>query len=126
MSVVKLTMIAAVCALSVSTAAAQDLPANELDLRCATVGLSLAGSPQSTEQVRGAGTMIAIHYIGKIYGRTPDIDLEAALVRLSESMTPAELDAERIRCGTEFQVLGNALTAMGERMQRRAREQPAN
>jgi hypothetical protein len=124
MAKLTLAAIAAACALSFAAAAtAQDISGNEADLRCATVGLTLAGSPQSNEQMRDAGTMIAIHYIGKVYGRSPEIDLEDEVLRLTRTMTPEDLESERIRCGTEFQALGASLIAMGESMQRRAAEQ---
>jgi hypothetical protein len=101
-------------------AAAQD--ANDADLRCATVGLSMAGASEGNPQLQSAGTMIAIYYIGRVHGRTPDINLEDSLFQLSRRLTTADLEVERVRCGTEFQALGMALQEMGGNLQRRGAE----
>ncbi len=99
---------------------AQTLSRQELDLRCAAVGLALAGAPNAPVEQQTGGTMIAIYYIGRVEGRDPNINLEDALFELSQRVSMADLDNERPRCGAEFQATGQRLVTMGANLQRRS------
>jgi hypothetical protein len=103
--------------LCVSGAAfAQDSPTLNANTRCAIVGLAAAGTGATDEQ-RQAGSMLSLFYIGRIQGEAPNIDLEQLIRRYANQMSTAEVEAERIRCSTEFRELGEALIEMGGRMQ---------
>jgi hypothetical protein len=115
--------IAACCVGFTSLAAAPayaDVTPDDPDLRCAAVGLMIASSGDQTTQM--AGSMIAVHYVGKLQGRDPAIDLEEELFQLSLVITEAEFAVEQRRCGAEFQRLGQNMITMGNNLQRRARE----
>lgn len=76
----------------------------------------------TTDEERNAGTMIAIYYVGKIEGRSPDIDLEEELFQLTQRMTMDEIFAERQRCSAEVQTMGRSLVEMGQNLQVRERD----
>jgi hypothetical protein len=103
-----------------ATPAAADVATDDPDLRCAAIGLMLAASSDEAQQ--NAGTMIAVHYIGKLQGRDQSIDLEEELFQFSLVATEVGMAADQVRCGTEFQTLGYDMIRMGENLQRRARQ----
>lgn len=115
--------IAACCVgvtLFASAPAFAEITPSDPDLRCAAVGLMIASTGDQSTQV--AGSMIAVHYIGKLQGREPSIDLEEELFQLSRVITQAELATEQQRCSAAFQQLGQSMITMGNNLQRRARE----
>jgi len=107
---------------AVTPAAAQTDPALDADLRCALVGLSLAGLNGATPEQQQAGTLVSLFYIGRLQGRAPSINLESEIEALSGRVTPTEMQAEGQRCGAEMTAVGQSLIAMGQNMQRRAQE----
>ena len=97
-----------------------ELPADASnDLACAVVGFELAGDAQATQEVRQAGNLIAIYYLGRLHGRAPGVDLETPIFQYSHTLTLERLNAERARCGGEFQTVGRDLRDIGQRLDAR-------
>lgn len=112
--------LAAVALLCAPHALAQDDAQLQADLRCATLGLSIIGSPDATPEQKQGGALISSYYIGRVQGRSPSINLEDAIYDTTVNMTPEQAEQDRQRCSTEFQTLGRSLIDMGANMQRRA------
>lgn len=99
-----------------ASANAQVTGHNPNDLKCAVVGLTIAGTAGANAQQQQAGTLIALYYLGRVQGAEPAADLQALITREAEALTVATLDAERVRCGQEFAAMGQAMVQMGENM----------
>ncbi|MBN8606041.1 MAG: hypothetical protein J0L81_03915 [Caulobacterales bacterium] len=89
---------------------------NPNDLKCAVVGLTIAGTAGANAQQQQAGTLIALYYLGRVQGAEPAADLQALITREAEALTLATLETERMRCATEFSAMGQAMVRMGESM----------
>jgi hypothetical protein len=85
------------------------------DLRCLAIGLRMINLGDA--QHRTAGTMITMYYVGKLAGRTPDLDLESAFLRQLDQMKPDDYAAEARRCGAEVTAKGNQLVKVGKDLQ---------
>ena len=48
-----------------------------------------------------------------IDGRSPTLDLQAALVEQAKKMTPADLKSAAVRCGKELSARGAEVTRIG-------------
>lgn len=106
-------MMAAGAALGVlAWPAAAQVDQTTADLRCAIVGMAMAGQATTQQQ----GMMAALYYIGKLDGRTPDLDLEQRVRSEAAGMTPQVIAAEGQRCGQELMARGKALATIGEHL----------
>jgi len=95
--IVVVTLMAAVSlAIGASPARAEDDP-NVADVRCLVVAIKMAGSPES--QTRSVAMLAGLYFVGRLRGRAPDMDLEAAMVRQLRTMTTDDIERERLRCG---------------------------
>lgn len=86
------------------------------DLRCIAALTSVTSSlPEADRGGVAAGVMF---YIGRVEGRDPGIDISEAIIKAiaDEEKFAATLPQELKRCGTEMQVKGASLTAIGERL----------
>lgn len=103
--------LAAAAALSAQTAD----PATEADLRCVAV-LALAGAkaPEDKKMALAGGLLF---FAGRIEGRSPDLDLEAGLRRVSAGLTDAAVRENLTRCAGILQERGTYLSDIGKRMQ---------
>jgi hypothetical protein len=88
------------------------------DVRC-FVAFSLLSSDADEEVVEG-GVMAAQYFLGRLDGRTPGLDLEAAVTQAGEGMDEAAHAALLESCGKTFQDRNNEVAKMGEQA-----EQPA-
>ena len=119
---IKNALAAAFVFLATGAASAQTISPDEAtlaDVRCLVIGFSLAGAGP-TPEARQAGNLISIYYVGRVHGRTPDLDMGDLLYQQSLQATPESLEADRVRCGTEFQQVGRDLVDLGARMQARS------
>ena len=91
--------------------------ATEDDLRCLVVSIYLVKNKDP--ELAKAGQMASGYFLGRIDGRTPHLDLEEAMVRVSKSMDEARVKAEAGRCGALLQQRGAAVVAMGRRIKQR-------
>jgi hypothetical protein len=119
-------LIIAACFLTALTpqSARADVAAFDPDLRCAAIGFAMTGRPDATEEQRNVGMMIAAHYVGRLQGHSPTLDIEDQLFQLSQHLTPADLAAETTRCGDEIQALGRSLMEIGDNLRQRRLEAP--
>ena len=97
-----------------SGASAADAGATD-DLRCMAVGLALAGN--ANPDVKNAGTLASMYYLGRLDAHTPSVDLEAGLKQELGRMSPDDLKSEAVRCGQQLQARGRAVTEIGQRLQ---------
>ena len=91
-------------------AAAQDDAAGK-DLRCMIITMSLMSSNDPTQQQQGL--MGTLYYVGRLDGRTPDLDLEARLRGEVAQLTPQVMAAEAQRCSAQLIARGKALQDIG-------------
>ena len=110
------TVLAAAMAAAIfaGSAHAQSADALAADTRCAMLGLSMAGASTATDEQRQAGAMLSLYFVGKMYGRSPGIDLRAAINQQATSLTADLMQSESRRCGEEFRTLGQTLSALGQ------------
>ena len=71
-------------------------------------------------QVKALATAASIYFVGRLKGRAPDLDLEAAIVNQFGRMAPEDMRDETQRCSGELQAEGNRLKAIGEDLKQRA------
>src|SRR5690349_16546544 len=81
------------------------------DIRCFMVASELGGSNDQSE--RTAGLLASEYYLGRIDGRAPGLNLEAAMMR---ELPISDTDrASLLRsCGARLQARGAAVQAIGE------------
>ena len=92
------------------------------DIHCYIVSLQMITSSDPTQKV--AGTMTHGYWLGKIDGRSPQLDLEGSvLAELPAMANEALFRAEAVRCGQEMIKRGQAETEIGKDIQRRAADQ---
>lgn len=104
-------------ALALAAALSQSDPAaaNEADLRCVAVVLSIIGEhdPQGDQKAGLVGG--AMFFIGRIDGRDPNYDLRAGLLRLAARPdADAVITADRVRCANLMIASGEKLVDAGE------------
>jgi hypothetical protein len=100
--------------LSVSASADEQNVENTADVRCVIVGIRLVQSGNSQQQL--AGQLAAMYYVGRLDGRTPRWDAEAAISSEVGRMTPADYAADARRCGTELIVKGQQMAEWGKKL----------
>jgi hypothetical protein len=90
------------------------------DVRCAVVFLqSLAAmQPSATKDDAKMNAVLAgaMYWLGRLDGRTPNLDLEHRLIAEEDSMTPEIRQAEAERCGAELAARGKMMTEIGDDM----------
>ncbi len=106
-------LLACLLMMGLSHAHADDGPTVR-DVRCLVLGMSILKFGDA--QHRPIGTMLMTYYVGKITGRTPDLDLESAINRQLRRMKPADYEAEARRCGAEVTAKGRQLARIGRDM----------
>jgi hypothetical protein len=90
-------------------ALAQDDP-NHSDVRCILGMIALMRNPQ-TQAAGGAGTL---YFAGRIEGRDPNFDLQAALTREIGRMQLNDYGIEARRCGQLLKAKNDGLKSIGE------------
>ncbi|RYD59722.1 MAG: hypothetical protein EOP60_01555 [Sphingomonadales bacterium] len=89
--------------------------ANEADIRCVAVLSATAAT--APEELKSGLTGGVLFFYGRIAGRSPDFDVQAAMMRLMEADPSGEgLNADRPRCGQEMQTRGAYLMEMGKKI----------
>ena len=107
----RLALLAAALMLMPLPAMAQDADA-VADIRCVAVGIRWAALPDSHQ--KSAGLLMALHFIGRLDGRDPNIDLEARLAEQLAKMTAADFTTEAARCGNTLSTKGAQITHLGQ------------
>ncbi len=101
-------------ALAASPAFAQQNDALSADTRCAMVGMMLTNAEGATPQQQQVGAMMTVYYVGRMHGRSPGIDLNAAFNAQAQSMTGQSAQADGQRCSAEFSTVGALLAGPGQ------------
>jgi hypothetical protein len=82
------------------------------DVHCVVIGLLLVRSTDTSAQT--AGLIMTYYYLGRLDGRTPKPDLEHLISVESKKMTPADVQADQTRCGSELDAKSRALQQIGQ------------
>jgi len=73
--------------------------------------------PEATKEVSDSMTLLAIYYVGKLYGRNPAFDIDT-FVRVNAEALDKESRSESLqRCSTELGQRGDALVKAGSSLQ---------
>jgi hypothetical protein len=98
---------------------AADHPNSETiaDIHCLAVGLRISQLPDASQ--KSAGMMATLYYMGRLDGRTPNLDLENLIVQEVPKLNDATFRAEAVRCGNGLTVRGKQITEMGEHLVKR-------
>ena len=83
------------------------------DLQCFLTTSQMQGS--SDPQVRAVGMIGAMFFAGKIFGASPNIDLEAALENVARELSGGPQPMLE-RCGKEMEQRGNQIQAVGRQL----------
>lgn len=111
-------MIAMVLAAAVPLpAAAAPSEADRSDVRCLVVSYHLAGN--ADKEVSNAGILVSQYYLGRLDGRSPGIDLEAAIEAESKGMDEARMKALLQSCGAAVEKRGKDIEAIGARLEKK-------
>jgi hypothetical protein len=103
-------------------AQAEELP-SEADVRCLLLTLGGAGSHDPNVQ---QGSMLGmLYYLGRINGREPDLDLQAALVAAMKSFRAEDAERESRRCSEAMLESGAELKRLADHLQAQAAKAPS-
>lgn len=81
------------------------------DARCVVVAMHMA--TLNAPQQRSTGVMLAIYYLGRLDGRSPQADTEKLIEAEAGKMTPAELRSDAVQCGKVLTAKGQEMTRIG-------------
>ncbi len=98
----------AALALSATAAVADETSS---DMRCLLAFATGANSSDPT--VKSAAQMGVVYFLGRLDGRTPNLDLTSRAKEEIKTMTDADLKAQIQTCGASFSARGHALDVMG-------------
>jgi hypothetical protein len=74
----------------------------------------------TSPQQRGAGTMIALYYLGRLDSRAPVSEADGMIESEAEKMAPAEFRANAVRCGKSFSLRGQEIQKISADLSRKA------
>lgn len=93
-----------------AVAQAPDDPAVS-DARCVVVAMHMA--TLNAPQQQRTGVMLAIYYLGRLDGRSPQEDTERLIEKEAGKMTPAELRSDAVLCEKVLSAKGQEMTRIG-------------
>ncbi|HMT45054.1 MAG TPA: hypothetical protein PKA59_10900 [Chakrabartia sp.] len=81
------------------------------DMKC----MMAAGSidPASPKEQQDAMMLMAVFYVGKVYGRNPAFDVSAFVTQNKTELEAIDVGTELKRCTAEFGQRGEALSKLG-------------
>jgi hypothetical protein len=94
------------------------------DVECVAIGLGMAASQDAV--MKSSGGMVALYYLGRLDGRTPDLGLEDRLLSAIRGLGPNELRLAATRCSEGLKARGESLTAIGKDLQQKSAPSPAS
>ena len=94
------------------------------DVECVAIGLSMAASQDAL--MRSSGGMVALYYLGRLDGRTPDLELEDRLKSAVNTLGPNEFRLAATRCSEGLKARGESLTAIGKDLQQKGAPAPSS
>lgn len=89
------------------------------DVRCVVVGLRMM--QMTAPQQQGAGTMIALYYLGRLDSRVPDAEADGLIESEAEKMAAAEFRANAVLCGKGFALRGKEVQKISADLSRKTR-----
>jgi hypothetical protein len=107
----RLGIFMAILCLAAMPAHSQESP-EIADIRCVIVGMRLSATSDS--QMQSRGIFMTLYYMGRLRGRTPNIEIEAPLVKEAKKMGAGEFPPEEKRCVTDLAQAGELLTQIGK------------
>lgn len=84
------------------------------DLQCLVAVLETG--PVIDKLAPGTSQTAMLYFLGKLDGRTPNLDLESELRKLVPTMSKKDLGLADIRCGHEMAGRGQALQTIGQHL----------
>jgi hypothetical protein len=108
----------AACALLATTARAADTD-TDADVRCVVVAMALTQS--ADDQARAFAQPALIYFQGRIDGRSPNFDLEPAIIKAVQTMSAASYTTEAARCGAILMDKGQKLHVIGDDLKQKAK-----
>jgi hypothetical protein len=124
MNMLRALIVSALFCLAGSTAVAADAAnddATEADVRCVVVAMRMGSS--DNPQMKTAGMIASMYFLGRVDSRNPDLDLETRIIDDLDKMTPEDLRAASLRCSEILTARGAALKSMGEDMIRKGQDE---
>jgi hypothetical protein len=92
------------------------VPPSENDVRC--IVAIIKSSSIIDAKAPGSSQVALLYFLGKVDGRDPNLDLEAAIRSEIPKMTTEDIGLEDIRCGKELTERGQSLVTIGEDLKR--------
>ncbi len=92
-----------------------DAAATKTDLRCAVVLFTALGSGTMDKQQATVG---AFYFLGRLDGRAPNLDLQAAFTAELNDMSGDDMKRQALICGKILGDRGKSLMTLGEAMQK--------
>lgn len=112
-----------IAGLTLALPAHADERPTEADVRCLLLTLSGAASPDPN--VQQGSVLGMLYYLGRINGRTPDLDLQAALAKSAKSFRAQDAERESERCSEAMLASGAELKRLADGVKPPAREGPS-
>lgn len=109
-------MIMVTACVSVGAKARAENTATDADVQCIVVGARISESADPRQ--RTSGEMLLTYFLGRIDGRSPNVDLETLIVREARRMSPADITRAAHRCGKEFSARGPEMVRIGKALVR--------
>lgn len=91
-------------------------PADQADLECMAVAAYYGGIAEEGSQEQAGLVGGLMYYLGKLRGRSPDVDWLARLRELVMAMEVTDVEALGPRCGGEMTRIGDELLTWGNEM----------
>lgn len=89
------------------------------DVRCLIAAASLAASDDP--KAKQAGTGGALYYLGRLDGRTPGLDIEAAVAAEVDVMAKSPAGPILMECGNRLKERGHYLESVGRALEKRGK-----
>ena len=96
-----------------STARAAD-EGTASDFRCMAVALVMSGN--ANPQIKNAGDMASLYYLGRLDARASGADFEAGLKQEMARLTPQVMQTEAQRCGQQLKARGLAVQSITQKL----------
>jgi hypothetical protein len=106
---------ALVLALALFAPARAEDAASPTDMKCFVV--MVIGASSSNPSLRDASAVAALYYLGRIDGRTPQLDLRLAVEETMKEIRSNDVRPEALRCSAELKARGQTVREMGARIQ---------
>lgn len=87
------------------------------DVKCVVVGLRMM--QMTAQQQQGAGTMVALYYLGRLDSRVPDAEAGGLIESEAEKMSAAEFRAGAVWCGKGLALRGKEIQKISADLSRR-------